>query len=195
MSVLILPTAILGVLFAQEILIIWTQDPVTVAHTSLLVALLMIGTALNGLMNLPYALQLAHGWTALALYTNVISVILLIPLLVVVTANYGATGAATIWIVLNSAYVLIQLQIMHRRLLKGEQWRWYFEDVGLPLAASFAIIGIGRLLLPNFLSLPVMIASLIALFLLALLSAALAASQIRIWVLNKIETWKTAYGS
>jgi O-antigen/teichoic acid export membrane protein len=195
MSVLIFPAAILAVLFAQEILIIWTQDPVTVANTSILVGLLIIGTTLNGLMNLPYALQLAYGWTRLAFYTNVIAVILLIPLLIVATANYGAIGAALLWIVLNSGYVLIQIQIMHRRLLKGEQWRWYFEDVGLPLVAALGVIGMGRLLIHDLLSWPMMIASLLILLLLALASATFAASRIRIWLLNKIQTWRTVYGS
>src|SRR5688572_29374879 len=181
MSVLILPAAILVALFTSEILIIWTKDPVTVANTHFLVSLLIIGTALNGLMYLPYALQLAHGWTSLAFYTNVISVIILIPLLVVATSYYGGVGAAAIWIALNSGYVLIQLQIMHRRLLEGEQWRWYFEDVGLPLVAALSVIGIGRLLIHNQMPLPTLLVSLMIVFVLALTSAALATPQIRIW--------------
>lgn len=189
MSIIILPVAILVALFAQEILVIWIQNPVTVANTHVLVSLLIIGTALNGLMTLPYALQLAHGWTSLAFYTNVISVIVLIPLLVVVTSYYGALGAAAVWIVLNSGYVLIQLQIMHRRLLKGEQWRWYFEDVGLPMVATLSVIGVGRLLIHNLMPLPIVLISLIFVFALALMFATLAASQIRIWVFGKIGTW------
>jgi len=31
---------------------------------------------------------------------------------------------------------------------KGEQWRWYREDVGLPLVAALATAGLGRWLLP-----------------------------------------------
>ena len=186
MSVLILPTAILGALFAREILMIWTQNPLTVANTHLLVSLLFIGTALNGLMHLPYALQLAHGWTSLAFYSNLISVILLVPLLFVATSNYGAVGAAAIWIVLNSGYVLIQLQVMHRRLLKRELWRWYLEDVGLPLVAAFSVIGIGRLIIHDTLPAHVILVSLIIMFSLALALAALAAPQIRTWVFAKI---------
>jgi O-antigen/teichoic acid export membrane protein len=151
-----------------------------------LVSLLFIGTALNGLMHLPYALQLAHGWTSLAFYSNVISVILLIPLLFIATSNYGAVGAAAIWIVLNSGYVLIQLQVMHRRLLKRELWRWYLEDVGLPLVAAFSVIGIGRLIIHGDLPAPVMLVSLIITFALALGFAALAAPHIRTWVFAKI---------
>jgi O-antigen/teichoic acid export membrane protein len=187
-SVLILPVAILVALFAREILEIWIQNPVTVANTHLLVSLLIIGTALNGLMNLPYALQLAHGWTNLALYTNVISVIILIPLLLVAISYYGALGAAAVWIALNSGYVLVSLQIMHRRLLKGEQRRWYLEDVGLPLMAALGVVGIGRLLIHNQMTLPMVIFSLMITYTLALVFAMLAASQLRILFWRKIET-------
>jgi O-antigen/teichoic acid export membrane protein len=185
MSILILPTAALVALFAPEILFIWTKNPVTVTNTHSLVSLLLIGTALNGLMHLPYALQLASGWTSLTFYTNLLSVIILIPILVVATSSYGAMGAAAVWIALNSGYVLIQLQIMHRRLLKREQWRWYLEDVGLPLVASVSVIGLGRLLIDQ-LALPIVMINLIALFALALTLAALAAPLVRTWVFSKI---------
>jgi O-antigen/teichoic acid export membrane protein len=194
-SVLILPVAILVALFAREILVIWIQNPVTVANTHFLVSLLIIGTALNGLMNMPYALQLAHGWTSLAFYTNVISLIILIPLLVVATSKYGALGAATVWIVLNGGYVLFSLQLMHRRLLKGEQWRWYFEDVGLPLVVAFSVVGIGRLLIHNIASLPIVLMSLMGVFALALTASMMVAPQIRTWVFDKIGRWRSAYGT
>jgi O-antigen/teichoic acid export membrane protein len=195
MSVVILPVAVLVALFAQIILVVWTQNPVTVANTHILVSLLIIGTALNGLMNLPYALQLAHGWTSLAFFTNVISVIILIPLLVVAISHYGAIGAAAVWIALNSGYVLIQVQIMHRRLLKGELWRWYLGDVGLPLIATLSVIGMGRLLIHDQMPLPIILASIAIMLVLALASAALAASQIRTWVFDKIGRWMLDYGA
>jgi O-antigen/teichoic acid export membrane protein len=195
MSVVILPVAVLVALFAQIILAVWTQSPVTVTNTHILVSLLIIGTALNSLMNLPYALQLAHGWTSLAFFTNVISVIILIPLLVVTISYYGAIGAAAVWIALNSGYVLIQLPIMHRRLLKGEQWRWYLEDVGLPLMTTLSVIGIGRLLIHDQMPLPIVLASIAIILALALASAALAASQIRTYLFDKIRRWVLDYGA
>jgi O-antigen/teichoic acid export membrane protein len=193
MSVLILPVAILVALFAREILVMWIHNPVTVVNTHLLVSLLVVGTALNSLMTLPYALQLAHGWTSLTFYTNVISVIILIPLLVVSISYYAAVGAALIWILLNSGYVIISIQIMHRRLLKGEQLRWYFEDVGLPLIASLSVIGIGRLLVKDSTPLPAALGGMGIMLLLALISAALATPQIRVWVFERIRKWRFLY--
>ena len=147
MAVAILPVTLILAFFSKEILELWTRNPDVVAKSSLLISLLVIGNALNGLMNLPYALQLAHGWTKLAFYQNVIAVIVLAPAIYFSTLRWGAVGAAGIWIVLNSAYLLIGVQVMHRRLLINEKWRWYINDVGKPLTAALVIAGVGRILI------------------------------------------------
>ena len=81
MSVIILPAAIVVSLFSSEILLLWTGDPVTAANTHSIVSILIIGTALNGLMYLPFGIQLAHAWTKLVLYTNIIALIVLVPMI------------------------------------------------------------------------------------------------------------------
>lgn len=141
-SVLILPVTVVIVLFSKQVLFLWTGSSATVANAHLLLSILVMGTALNGLMHLPYAVQLAYGWTKLAFYVSVAAVLALVPLLILVTSAYGAVGAAFIWVILNGALLLVSVRIMHRRLLKGEQWRWCFEDIGLPLAAALGAASI-----------------------------------------------------
>ena len=118
MSVLILPVAIFIALFSYEIVFLWTQDPTTAERTHLIVSILICGTALNGLMHLPYALQLAFGWTRLSLLKTLIAVILLVPLIIYMTMHFGATGAAIAWLILNIGMFIFEIQIMHRRLLR-----------------------------------------------------------------------------
>jgi O-antigen/teichoic acid export membrane protein len=144
MSVLLLPTGMVVAFFSRELLLLWTGSPVAAQSAYLTASLLVVGTVLNGLMTLPYALQLAYGWTRLTFYTNVIAVLVLGPALWWAALRFGTVGAAAVWVVLNSGYVLIQLQLMHRRLLPGEQWRWYLEDVALPLVAALVTAGVGR---------------------------------------------------
>jgi O-antigen/teichoic acid export membrane protein len=193
MSVLILPAALMAALFSRELLLLWTRSPVTVEHTHLLLSLLVIGTALNGLMNLPYALQLAHAWTKLPFYVNVVAVVLLAPALVLVTRRYGAVGAASVWIVLNVGYVIITIQLMHRRLLQGEKWRWYARDVSLPLAACLAVAALGRWFLPHQLALLPLALSLAIVWLAAVGAAAFAAPLIRAQILVRINRLKVMY--
>ena len=145
MSALILPVTAVIAMFSYEMLLIWTQNTLTAEKAYLLVSILICGTALNGLMNIPYALQLANGWTKLALYSNLIAVIIMVPMIVYLTSQYGALGGASVWVILNGGYFLIVIPFMHRRLLISEKWRWYWQDVGLPLVASLIIAGLGRL--------------------------------------------------
>jgi len=148
MSVILLPVAIMVALFSKDILLVWTHDPQIAERSYVLVSLLIIGTAFNGLMTIPYALQLAYGWTKLAFYQNLAAVLLLGPLMFWATRHYGAVGASVVWSMLNAGYVLIGIQVMHKRLLRGEKLRWYIQDVGLPLLATLAVASVGRWFFP-----------------------------------------------
>ena len=96
-----------------------------------------LGSLLNGLMLIPYQMMLAHGWTSLTIKINSVAVaILIFHKIIWVAPRYGAIGTAWIWVALNTGYVLFNVSFMHRRLLLGEKWRWYREDVALPLATA-----------------------------------------------------------
>jgi O-antigen/teichoic acid export membrane protein len=192
---MILPAAIVVSLFASEILFLWTGDPVTVANTHNIVSLLIIGTALNGLMNLPYGLQLAHAWTKLTLYTNIIASIMLVPMIYFLATHYGVVGAASAWVILNTGYVLICIQIMHSRLLKGEQWRWYLNDVGIPLLAAFSAALLWRIFIPNDMSRYSMFFYLTGVSITTLLTSVVATNYTRSWItqrLNKVSVYYRA---
>jgi O-antigen/teichoic acid export membrane protein len=141
MSVTLLPVAVVIALFSTELVLLWTGDAMLAEHSHVLLSLLILGTALNGLMSLPTGLQLAYGWTRLGIVTNLVAVAALVPAIFVLTSRFGAAGGASAWVMLNGAYVLGTLPLMHRRILRGEQWRWYGIDVGLPLIAALVAAG------------------------------------------------------
>jgi len=180
-SVVILPVAVVMILFSRELMQVWTHDPDTVAHTRLIVSLLVAGYACNALVTLPYALQLASGWTRLTFTQNLVSLLLMLPLLVWMTRHYGPVGAAVVWALLNSAYVLINVPIMHRRLLPGELWRWYGSDLCLPLLAALGVALLARGWMSVGTSTPrfLMLLHLVMIWAAAALAAALAAPQAR----------------
>lgn len=154
LSLAVLPAAMIVAVFSQELMLLWTQDAVIATRTHVLVTILTLGTALNGLMHIPYGLQLAAGWTRLAFLLNLWAVLLLAPLLVLLTSVYGVVGAASVWLILNAAYILVGVQLMHRRLLPGEQRHWYAVDAGAPLFASLLAAGAMRATMPSLDSLP-----------------------------------------
>lgn len=143
-AVIVLSAAVVLILFAPQILQLWLRDAGTVAKTHRLVSLLAAGTVLNALIHVPYALQLASGWTTLMMYTNAIALVVLAPATYLLARTFGAAGAAAVWILLNATYVLVNVPLMHRRLLAGEQWRWYAADLALPLAGSLLGAGLWR---------------------------------------------------
>lgn len=193
MATAFLPATLTIAFFSKDILELWSRDPEVAAHSYLLVSLLIIGNALNGFMYLPYALQLAHGWTRLTFYTNVIAVLFLGPAIYFSTERWGAVGAASVWIVLNMGYLLINVQVMHLYLLVGEKWRWYRQDVLYPLLVVLLAAGIIRAIAtPGFLhtSLPgavVVPIAAMATMLSAILATPLGRNALRGWLQPRIK--------
>ncbi|MGB2755810.1 MAG: hypothetical protein WBD75_07155 [Phycisphaerae bacterium] len=92
-------------------------------------------------------------------------------------------------VILNCGYVLVGVRLTHRRLLKGENWRWFLDDVAKPLAVGLAVAFTGRFLLPDGLTRPVLFLCLAALAFVILVCSALAAPDLRQsmvkWVLER----------
>ena len=179
MSVVVLPIAALIAFFAFDILRLWTGNVEIARNVAPIVILLVIGTALNGLMNLPYALQLAHGWTSLGLRLNAMFIALQVPGLIWMAVEFGAVGAAAVWVILNGIYMLLGVPLTHRRLLIGEARRWLIEDTLVPGVGVLLVVAAGRMWLTSPMPTLATIAALILLLLSAFIAAGLAAQQVR----------------
>jgi len=147
MSAFVFPIMSMLAFFSYDIMLIWIEKEEVAANTYLLLSLVAVGNGLNGLIWLPHSLQLAYGWTKLTFYLNVVTIIFLIPLMAFGTYKYGAAGGASVWVMINASYFFTSIQIMHRRILKGEQWRWYFEDLAIPFMTAVLVAGTGKLIL------------------------------------------------
>jgi O-antigen/teichoic acid export membrane protein len=149
LSVSVIPAALVLSLFSKEIILLWTQNLNIAEQTYQIASVLVIGTALNGLMHIPYTLQLAYSWTKLTFYFAFVSVLVLAPLIILFTYWFGAIGAAIVWVILNSGHILVGVPLMHRRLLPLEKMRWYKEDIGWPFLVALLVAGTFRLLTPS----------------------------------------------
>jgi O-antigen/teichoic acid export membrane protein len=185
-SVLVLPVAIIIALFSYEILLLWTQNPTTAEKTHTLVSILICGTALHSLMYPPYALQLAFGWTKLSVLKNIIAVILLVPLIIIMAMSYGATGAASVWLLLNIGLFFFEIPIMHRRVLRKDKWRWYWQDVTVPLIAGLSIAFLGRFLFNGMTSQFVTLLYLIVISVLTLGMTAIVTPTTKSWLWGQL---------
>lgn len=142
MAVLVMPIATVIACFPVQSLFVLTGDPVISDQGAWVLVWLVVGSAINGLMNVPYAMQLATGWTMLTIRTNIVAVLVLAPSTWWLAKNLGAAGGAGAWFALNLGYLLLTPQLMHKRLLVGEKLRWYLESVFMPAVACITVVGL-----------------------------------------------------
>ncbi|ABW67770.1 lipopolysaccharide biosynthesis protein [Desulfosudis oleivorans] len=143
------PVVLLLVFFAKGIVFMWSGDVHLAENAAPILSVLVVGTFLNGLMHIPYLLQIAHGWTRLAIQVNTVAVMILVPAILWLVPIYGPVGAAWIWVALNSGYVIVAVQLMHRRLIPSEKRRWYFADVLPPIITCLSVMLMANLIQPN----------------------------------------------
>lgn len=139
------PIAATGAVFSHELLLVWTRDSSLADGAAPLVSLLLVGTALNGVMLFPYALQLSSGLTRLPLLICLLLIMLLVPLTIVFTRSYGAIGGAAAWATLNLTYVAVGVWMTHRKLLAGIGAKWVSSCVLIPgVCSSVVLLGCKR---------------------------------------------------
>ncbi|MGZ8851505.1 MAG: hypothetical protein ACXW3E_14420, partial [Thermoanaerobaculia bacterium] len=126
--------------FGHDIILIWTRMPDVSREAAPIAACLILGSALNGMMTPPYALQLANGASSLGLSISSAQLVVYVPAVIVLASRYGVLGAAAAWVFINAAYVLVGIPITHRRFLGTAGFDW-IRDVGPPLVAAFAVTG------------------------------------------------------
>ncbi|WP_273258548.1 MATE family efflux transporter [Ectopseudomonas guguanensis] len=100
--------------FSGDLLRLIFDDGLAVAVQGLL-PILFIGTALQALLIVPYSLQLAVGWTSLALRINLLALPLILISLPVAVDGFGMLGAAWVWLSYNVLAFAITLYLMKRR--------------------------------------------------------------------------------
>jgi O-antigen/teichoic acid export membrane protein len=139
MALMLLPVATVSVFHAGPLVFLWTGDSSIAAHAAPLVVSLTIGTLLVCLACASNSLQLAAGFSDLNLLNNIVWIAGL-PIAYFATLRYGALGATILWLIAGVLQLALGPTLLHRRMLGGEQTRWYLMDLGTP-AAIAAVIG------------------------------------------------------
>lgn len=139
LSFLLFPVCAVFITFSKEIIFLWMHDPVIVENCYLIASLLVFGSMLNGIASIPCSNALAFGWPQLITYTNLIQVIIMIPLIIGMVYWLQGVGAAIAWIVLNSTYFIFMLPVFFRRFFREEQVQWYLYDISLPVLTAFSV--------------------------------------------------------
>ncbi len=148
MTVMVVPAALILIFHGETVLSLWTGNADLARNVAPLLALLAMGTTFLALMNIPYMLQLAYGWSMFAAKVNAVLVAVLIPVLFWAIPRYGAMGAAWAWVTITSSYIFLMIPIMHIRLLPKEKKSWYWQDTAIPTGVAAAVAYAGGFIHP-----------------------------------------------
>lgn len=132
----IVPISVMLIILPEHSIMAWTNDYKLVEKSKNILTLLAIGVMLNGIMNMPYILQLSHGWVNLSLFTNLVIIVLIVPILIYIVPNYGVLGVAMSWVLINLFTMMVSINIMHCYILKNLKYKWIFTAFLQPLFLS-----------------------------------------------------------
>ncbi len=127
-SVFVWPVVGVMTFFANEVLYLWTRDVGVASRTSVLLVLLMWAKAINAMINMPYAIQLAYGKTSWTFAVNTGGLVLLVPGLLVCAYQWGAVGAASVLLGVNVGCMIATGAWTIKKLLHGSVWAWLWHD-------------------------------------------------------------------
>lgn len=144
LAAVLFPIAIALALCSEDLVLIWTGNHAIASNVAPVIALLVFGSALNGVMYFPYALQLAYGLTWIPLAINTVLMCFLVPLIIYQAKTYGAIGGGMAWLISQVVYVMLGPWLTHSYILKGLGPKWFFQDMGIPLTLSVLIGMIGH---------------------------------------------------
>lgn len=182
-AALLLPAACVCMLFSRELVLLWVRDAVIASETRWLVVLLSGAAVCSALAIVPYALQLAHGWTSLTMWANAAGLVLVVPMTIWAIDARGAFGAALAILVLNASLLAAEMVIMHSRLLRGHLPAW-LADVMRPALAAVAVCLAARLFISP--TDRYLLGELLGVATLAFAAGALAAPVSREWLLGQL---------
>ncbi|WP_294736793.1 oligosaccharide flippase family protein [uncultured Pseudomonas sp.] len=137
LSMLVTPFSLWVAFYSHELLLLWTRDENVAAFANTPLLILTLGTMVYSFMYIPYALQLAHGWTRFGMWQNATAVVFMVPLTYYLATHYGLNGSAWPWLILNTVYVVICSPIIFRKLKVKPARTWYTEAIFMPLLISF----------------------------------------------------------
>lgn len=184
-------TASLGLVlaaFSTEVITIWTRNP-ELQPAAKLVSILVLGNIFQAFVQVPTLLQIAHGFTRLLMRLQMSLIVVMFPALYIAATTVGPVGAAAVWMTSNVFYFLVCTPFLFRDTLTGDKWRWYRDDIALPLAAAGVVVLAARLWIPfpdSAVAGAVVLATIAGA---AILAAAVTVSATRTYLLVRLQPW------
>ncbi|CAH2032347.1 lipopolysaccharide biosynthesis protein [Trichlorobacter ammonificans] len=144
MSIAVIPVSVIIILFSNEILLLWTNNPLTSERCSPLLSILLIGAAFNGMLCMQYAVSQAFGKTKHLVYVYFFSVLVYAPTMLIIAKHYGMLGASIAYTFISLIQDYIIVRVTHSYFIPFEHNKWLTRDFGLPLLISLVVGGFAK---------------------------------------------------
>ena len=102
----------------------WTGNSILVSQASPILRLYAIGNGILVLTAFPYYLQYAVGNLKFHLYNNIVTAIILIPIIIYASINYGSIGAGWVWLSFHLTYFTFGVWYTHKKLAPDIHIKW-----------------------------------------------------------------------
>ena len=126
-------------MYSFELITLWTRSQDASLSISDIARFLVLGNVFNAMMWMPFQAQVAYGWSGLSVKTNIISLLIIVPLNLVFVPQYGVYASCAIWVTLNLGYILIGSQFMFAKILVSSGRIWFINAVLRPLIIGFGV--------------------------------------------------------
>jgi O-antigen/teichoic acid export membrane protein len=131
-SVFIVPFSIIIFFFAKDLLLVWTRNAELTDQTYQILQILIIGNALNCVIQMPYFLQLANGHTSWGVRVSLVALLFSIPATIFGSIYFGVIGAASVWLIVNLLHFVVSINFITEPIFIKQKLSWYFRDVLSP---------------------------------------------------------------
>ena len=138
-TVIVAPIVFCIALYSIPLVTLWTGKADIAYSVDYVVKILIIGGFFLCLQLTPFYLALANGLTKINLYTGIVGLIIIIPLMIYLISHYSMIGAAIPWMIVNIGGFLVVGFYSVNKFLKGEVSYWLIWDISVPIAISIII--------------------------------------------------------
>jgi len=128
--------------FAQQVLMVWTNNIDIAQIGEPVLAWYSLGNAAMALSTFTYYLQYAQGNLKLHTRGTMGFLVVIVPALFFSVKLYGLIGASITWASFWVLYLLTWVTVTHRLLLQRLHWQWLCSDV---LVIFIPVLGVGLL--------------------------------------------------
>ncbi len=140
--VAILVFSVMGniIFWGEEIIWVWTGKFELAEHTSEILPIMAISYSMLAIVTIPFNIAIANGYTILNNLLGLTSLFLTLPGYWIATKSFGATGAASVFCLVQTMITIIYIYFIDIKFLKTiRPVKVYIKNILFPLLISLII--------------------------------------------------------